>query len=175
MKTRKDVIDYCLTLKNVYEDYPFHDFNWTVMRHMDNKKMFAAIYKHMGCIWINVKCDPNLTYMWRDAFRSVVPAYHMNKYHWNSIMLDGTVPDADIKIWLKTALIWQNRKKELNDNNRIDVDWGFVLLRNWVYWILISWQNRIVYYNYNISKYTIRRRAYVYRKRERAFQIEPNV
>lgn len=97
MKTRKDVIDYCLTLKNVYEDYPFHDFNWTIMRHMDNKKMFAAIYEHMGCIWINVKCDPNLTYMWRDAFRSVVPAYHMNKYHWNSIMLDGTVPDADIK------------------------------------------------------------------------------
>lgn len=97
MKTRKDVIDYCLTLKNVYEDYPFHDFNWTVMRHMDNKKMFAAIYERMGCIWINVKCDPNLTYMWRDAFRSVVPAYHMNKYHWNSIILDGTVPDADIK------------------------------------------------------------------------------
>ena len=97
MKTRKDVIDYCLTLKNVYEDYPFHDFNWTVMRHKDNKKMFAAIYEHMGCIWINVKCDPSLTYMWRDAFRSVVPAYHMNKYHWNSIILDGTVPDADIK------------------------------------------------------------------------------
>ena len=51
----------------------------------------------MGCIWINVKCDPNLTYMWRSSYKSVVPAYHMNKYHWNSIILDGMVPDADIK------------------------------------------------------------------------------
>lgn len=53
MKTRKDIIDFCLSLKNTYEDYPFHDFNWTVMRHKDNKKMFAAIYEHMGNIWVN--------------------------------------------------------------------------------------------------------------------------
>ena len=97
MKTRQDIIEYCLSLNDTYEDYPFHDFNWTVMRHKVNKKMFAAIYEHMGCIWINVKCDPSLTYMLRSAFESVVPAYHMNKYHWNSIILDGTVPSDDIK------------------------------------------------------------------------------
>ena len=39
MKKREDAIDYCLSLKNTYEDYPFHDFNWTVMRHKDIKKM----------------------------------------------------------------------------------------------------------------------------------------
>lgn len=97
MKTRQDAIDFCLSLEETYEDYPFHDFNWTIMRHRDNKKMFAAIYEHLGNIWINVKCNPELTYMWRKAFKSVIPAYHMNKYHWNSIILDGTVPLDDIK------------------------------------------------------------------------------
>ncbi len=97
MTTRQETIEFCMTLKNVYEDYPFHDSNWTVMRHQENQKMFAAIYEHQGNIWINVKCDPNLTYMWRSSFEAVVPAYHMNKAHWNSIILDGSVPEEDIK------------------------------------------------------------------------------
>ena len=88
MTTRQEVIDFCLSLNDTYEDYPFHDFNWTIMRHKGNQKMFAAIYEHLGNIWVNVKCDPNLTYMWRSTYESVVPAYHMNKWHWNSIILD---------------------------------------------------------------------------------------
>lgn len=90
-KTREEAITFCLSLKNTYEDYPF-DANWAVMRHRENKKMFAAIFEHLGKIWVNVKCDPNLSYMWRNSFTAVVPAYHMNKYHWNSIILDGTIP-----------------------------------------------------------------------------------
>ena len=100
MKLRQDVIDFCLSLNDTFEDYPFHDFNWTVMRHDGNKKMFAAICEREGNIWVNVKCDPNLTYMWRSAFSSVVPAYHMNKVHWNSIILDGSVPSEEIKIMI---------------------------------------------------------------------------
>ena len=97
MQSRKDVIKFCMELENIYEDYPFHDKNWTIMRHKDNSRMFAAIYERNKYIWVNVKCDPNLSYMWRNSFNSVIPAYHMNKEHWNSIILDGTVPDDDIK------------------------------------------------------------------------------
>lgn len=97
MTARQEVIDFCLTLKGAYEDYPFHDANWTVMRHKENRKMFAAVYEHQGNIWVNVKCDPGMTYMWRNAFCAVVPAYHMNKEHWNSIILDGSIDDDDIK------------------------------------------------------------------------------
>ena len=97
MRTRQEAIDFCLSLSGVYEDYPFHDSNWAVMRHKDNKKMFAAVFEHMGNVWINVKCNPNLAYMWRNNFKSVVPAYHMNKTHWNSMILDGTVPNDEIK------------------------------------------------------------------------------
>ena len=103
MKTRHEVIGFCMTHKNVYEDYPFHDFNWTVMRHKENKKMFAAVYEHLGNIWINVKCDPNFTCMWRNTFESVVPAYHMNKEHWNSNILDGRVPEEDIKVMISDS------------------------------------------------------------------------
>ncbi len=97
MKTREEAIKFCLSLDGAYEDYPFHDFNWTVMRHKNGKKMFAAIFERMGSIWINVKCEPNLNYMWRSRFESVLPAYHMNKFHWLSIVLDGSVPDGEIK------------------------------------------------------------------------------
>jgi len=97
MRTRQEVIDFCLSLNDTYEDYPFHDVNWTIMRHKGNQKMFAAIYERMGNIWINVKCDPDFTYIWRSTYAAVIPAYHMNKWHWNSIILDGTVPTGEIK------------------------------------------------------------------------------
>lgn len=97
MITRQDAIDFCLSLENTYEDYPFRDNNWTIMRHREYKRMFAAIYERFGNIWINVKCNPNITYMWRSSFEAVIPAYHMNKTHWNSIILNGTVPEDEIK------------------------------------------------------------------------------
>lgn len=103
MKTRQDAIKYCLSLYNAFEDYPFRDDNWTIMRHRGNKKMFAAIYDRMGNIWLNLKCDPDLAYMWRNTFESVIPAYHMNKYHWNSVILDGNVPDDAIKTMIKDS------------------------------------------------------------------------
>ena len=103
MRTRQEVIDFCLSLDDTYEDYPFHDFNWTVMRHKGNKKMFAAIYEHMGIIWVNVKCDPNLTYMWRSTYESVVPAYHMNKASWITAALDGSVPAETIELLLDVS------------------------------------------------------------------------
>ena len=66
------------------------------MRHKGNKKTFALIYNKDGYVWRNVKCNPEWREFWRNTFASVVPAYHMNKTHWNSIILDGSVPDKDI-------------------------------------------------------------------------------
>ncbi len=96
MKERKEAIAYCLTFENVYEDYPFHDPNWCVIRHKKNHKVFAWIFGKDGHTWINVKCDPEWISFWRDAYASVLPAYHLNKEHWNSIILDGSIPDRDI-------------------------------------------------------------------------------
>lgn len=96
MKERREAIDYCLTYNDAYEDYPFEDINWCVIRHKSNKKVFAWIFDKDGYVWINVKCDTEWIDFWRKAFKSVIPAYHLNKTHWNSIILDGTVPDKDI-------------------------------------------------------------------------------
>lgn len=96
MKERAEVIAYCLTFEDVYEDEPFHDPNWTVMRHKENRKVFAWVFERQGHIWVNVKCDPEWRDFWRSAYPSVLPAYHLNKEHWNSVILDGTVPDRDV-------------------------------------------------------------------------------
>ena len=70
------------------------------MRHKGNKKTFALIYDKDGYVWINVKCDPEWREFWRNAFESVVPAYHMNKANWITVALDGSVPDEQIKMLL---------------------------------------------------------------------------
>ena len=116
MKTRKDAIAFCLSLADVYEDYPFHDDNWALMRHKGTGKTFAAIYERQGNIWLNLKCDPMLTGMWRSAFSSVIPAYHMNKYHWNSVILDGTIPDKDIEIMIRDSYALTRTKKKIKEN-----------------------------------------------------------
>lgn len=97
METREEIIRYCKTFPDIYEDYPFHDDNWTVMRCAKNKRSFAYIYERNRKIWVNVKCSPEWISFWQNAFPSVVPGYHMNKKHWNSLILDGTIPDEDIK------------------------------------------------------------------------------
>ncbi len=97
MRERREVIDYCLTFENVFEDYPFHDDNWCVIRHKKSKKVFVWIFDKDGYVWVNVKCDVEWRDFWRNAFDSVIPAYHLNKTYWNSIILDGTIPVEDIK------------------------------------------------------------------------------
>lgn len=96
MQNKNEAAAFCLTLKDTYEDYPFHDSNWCVIRHKKNRKVFAWIFDKDDYVWINVKCDPEWRDFWREAFDSVRPAYHLNKIHWNSIILDGSIPDEDI-------------------------------------------------------------------------------
>jgi len=111
MKTREDVIRASLALGNVYEDYPFHDENWTAMRHFQNKKTFAFIFERQGKIWINVKADPAASSFWRTVFPAVVPAYHMNKTHWLSIILDGSMEEKDIQALLYDSFCLTAPKK----------------------------------------------------------------
>lgn len=97
MQTRDEVLAACLELPGTFADQPFRDDNWTVARHVRNRKVFAWVFEREGRVWVNLKCDPE----WRDALRqrfdAVVPAYHLNKVHWSSVILDGTVPDEDVR------------------------------------------------------------------------------
>jgi predicted DNA-binding protein (MmcQ/YjbR family) len=95
--TRQDIIGYCLTFPAAYEDYPFdvaaNENAAAVMRHKGNKKSFAFIMRHNGELYLNLKCAPLDGDFLRQAFKSIVPAYHMNKNHWITVVMGGDVPD----------------------------------------------------------------------------------
>ncbi|MFT5924604.1 MAG: putative DNA-binding protein (MmcQ/YjbR family) [Paraglaciecola sp.] len=50
-----------------------------------------------GIFWMNLKCDPQEAIMLRDIFPSVIPGYHMSKVHWNTVKLNGSVPEGEIQ------------------------------------------------------------------------------
>ena len=97
MKKRKEVLDYGMTFPDVYIDTPFHDPNWVLLRYKKNRRAFAWTYERDGAVWVNVKVDPQWRDFWRNAYPSVQPGYHQNKEHWNSIRLDGTIPDETVR------------------------------------------------------------------------------
>lgn len=97
MKTREEAMAYGLSFKDTYIEAPFHDENWQLVRVKSNKKVFLWTYERNGYINLNVKVSPEWRDFWRSAYASVVVGYHQNKEHWNTIILDGSIPDKDIK------------------------------------------------------------------------------
>ena len=93
MKTREEALNYGLSFPNTYMEMPFHDPNWQLVRVKAVKKLFYGLMKRMVCLHLNVKTDPAWRDFWRSTFSSVIPAYHQNKDHWNTIILDGSIPD----------------------------------------------------------------------------------
>ena len=100
MKTRDEVLKYGLSFPDTYQDAPFHDPNWQLVRYKGNRKAFLWTYEKDGYINLNVKTDPEKAFFWRQIHKSVIPGYHQNKEHWNTIILDGSVPDEDIRLMI---------------------------------------------------------------------------
>ena len=100
MTSREEALKYGLSFPDTYQDAPFHDDNWQLIRYKGNKKAFLWTYEKDGYINLNVKVDPTKAYFWRDIYKSVQPGYHQNKEHWNTIILDGSIPEKDIKMMI---------------------------------------------------------------------------
>lgn len=97
MKTREEALAYGLSFPNTYQEAPFHDDNWQLVRVKGSKKAFLWTYERDGFINLNVKVEPEWRDFWRSAYPSVIAGWHQNKEHWNTIILDGTIPKDDIK------------------------------------------------------------------------------
>lgn len=97
---RSDMLNYGLSFADTYQDAPFHDVNWQLVRYKGNKKAFLWTYEKDGYINLNVKVDPDKAFFWRNAYKSVIPGYHQNKMHWNTVILDGSIPDKDVKLMI---------------------------------------------------------------------------
>ena len=97
IKTREQILNYALSFPDTYQDAPFHDDNWQLVRYQGNKKAFLWTYEKDGFLNLNVKANPERAFFWRDIYASVVPGYHQNKGHWNTVILDGSIPEEDIR------------------------------------------------------------------------------
>lgn len=97
MKTREEALQYGLSFPDTYQHAPFHDPNWQLVRVKGSDKAFLWTYERDGYINLNVKVDPQWRDFWRDAYESVIPGWHQNKEHWNTIILDGSIPEDEIK------------------------------------------------------------------------------
>lgn len=97
MTTREEVLAYGLSFPDTYQEAPFHDPNWQLVRVKGSKKAFLWTYERDGCLNLNVKVDPEWREFWRSAYAAVLPGYHQNKEHWNTIILDGSIPEKDVR------------------------------------------------------------------------------
>jgi len=85
---------YLLNRPDAWEDYPFGP---DVAVFKIRKKMFATLGYSDQIARINLKCDPEEAQALRDIFPAVLPGYHMNKAHWNTVILDGSIPTGEIE------------------------------------------------------------------------------
>ncbi len=88
--------NYCISKKNVTESFPFDDE--TLVFKVEGK-IFALVNLE-GDLSINLKCDPELALELRERYSAVIPGYHMNKKYWNTILIDGTIPDREVFSWI---------------------------------------------------------------------------
>ncbi len=100
MKIREEALEYGLSFPDTYQDTPFHDANWQLVRYKVNKKAFLWTYEKDGYVNLNVKTEPEKAFFWRNIYKAVIPGYHQNKEHWNTIILDGSIPNEDIKLMI---------------------------------------------------------------------------
>ena len=107
---KEEIIKYCLTLENTYKDCPFpDDFESVTMKHLKNKKWFALIMNVNNKLYLNVKTDPNYSDILRNTYDYIIPAYHMNKEHWNTIIIDEKVDEDLVKELIEQNMVLCNR------------------------------------------------------------------
>lgn len=107
---------YCLTKKGVTEETPFGPDN---LVYKVGGKMFLLASLDAILLQFNVKCDPDNAVQLRDTYPCVMPGYHMNKKHWNTVTVDGSVSDKQLQEWIDASYslvldsLPKNRKQEI--------------------------------------------------------------
>jgi predicted DNA-binding protein (MmcQ/YjbR family) len=88
--------EYCISKPEATEGFPFGEDTLV----FKVKGRIFALANLDGDPTLNLKCDPGLALELREKYTAVIPGYHMNKKHWNTIILDGSVPDKEILAWI---------------------------------------------------------------------------
>ena len=93
----EDIRDYCLSKPGAEETLPFGP---DTLVYKVGGKVFLLMGMNNPELRFNVKCDPAKAIELREEFSCVLPGYHMNKKHWNTIVVDGSVPAKMLKEWI---------------------------------------------------------------------------
>lgn len=109
----EELRDYCLSLKGTTESFPFDEV--TLVFKVEGK--IYALANLDGDLSVNLKCDPEKAIELREQYSAISPGYHMNKLHWNTVMMDGTIPEKQIKQWITDShsLILNSLPKKKRD------------------------------------------------------------
>lgn len=99
----KTVEEYVLSMPNTKLDYPFGEevAVYKVGNPPDGGKMFALIQEGKAPVRISLKCDPVLAKILRERYDEVMEGYHLNKKHWNTIVLSGQLPWEEIQALIR--------------------------------------------------------------------------
>jgi predicted DNA-binding protein (MmcQ/YjbR family) len=87
----RELKELCLALPGAAEEFPFND---EVSVFKVGGKMFALSALDAAPLRVSLKCDPELAPHLRDTYPAVTPGYHLNKRHWNTVTIDGSLPEA---------------------------------------------------------------------------------
>lgn len=96
----EEIREYALLLKNVSESFPFG--NDTLVFKVDNK-IFLLASLSSEVLQFNVKCNPGYAIELREQYSCILPGYHMNKKHWNTIIVDGQIPAKQLKEFISDS------------------------------------------------------------------------
>ena len=99
---------YCIKKKGVTESFPF-DQKTLVFKVMGKMFALADVDNFES---INLKCDPERAVELREQYMGILPGYHMNKKHWNTIVVDGSVSSAILKEWIDDSYKLVRKKKK---------------------------------------------------------------
>lgn len=114
--TRRELIELCLSFPGSVEDYPFEEAH-CVIRHGGNRKWFALILLLEGRLCINLKCEPMQADFWRSVYQDCRPAWHMNKTHWNTVAVDGDLPEEVLAEMIRDSYLLTRPKQPRKQKN----------------------------------------------------------
>ena len=96
----EELRDYVLSLKDVDESFPFGE---DTLVFKTNNKIFLLVSLSSVPLQFNVKCDPDYAIELREQYSCVLPGFHMNKKHWNTIIIDGTLSGAQLEQFINDS------------------------------------------------------------------------
>lgn len=104
--THKEIEEYLLSFPNTWLDFPFGEETSVYKvghKETGEGKMFALIKNESNPLRLSLKCDPQLAEVLRDKYETIIPGYHLNKKHWNTILCTGQVPEDEIHDFIRLS------------------------------------------------------------------------